>query len=147
MSRKFHFSAFGLLFLCLCVSAQDIKENTDRNSQAIINMISAVNQKDAQAYVTDFSEDVQIYLEAELKVNGKSDLQKNRAKHFEQHPEVRSEIQHLVEIDNKVVLHDKVWLDGKNHPQDIVEIFSFENHKVVRVDVIQPKNLFRRTKN
>ena len=37
----------------------------------------------------------------------------------------------------------------QNHPmtwfaKDIVEIFTFENRKVVRVDVIQPKDLFGR---
>jgi len=114
-------------------------------SQAIIDMISAVNKKDAVAYVNNFSDSVKVYVESELKVNGKYALRENRHAHFKKHPKVRSEVQHVVEIDDKVILHDKIWLDGKNDPQDIVEIFSFENNEVVRDDVIQPKNLFKPT--
>ena len=80
-----------------------------------------------------------------MKVNGREDMKANRANHFKKHPNVRSEIQHLVEIDNKVILHDKVWLDESDKTgQNIVEIFTFENGEVSRVDVIQPKDLFRK---
>lgn len=41
-------------------------------------------------------------------------------------------------------MHDKVWLRQSDiEGSDIVEIFTFQNDKVVRVDVIQPKNLFK----
>ena len=113
-------------------------------SRIIAEMINAVNEKDPNKYVMGFSDTVQVYVESELKVNGKENLKNNRAKHFENHPNVRSEIQHLVEIDNKVILHDKVWLDDtESQGRDIVEIFTFKEGEVVRVDVIQPKNLFQ----
>ena len=107
-------------------------------------MIDAVNEKDAEKYVRGFADNVQVYVESEMKVNGRKNLINNRARHFENHPNVRSEIQHLVEIDNKVIMHDKVWLDKTDREgQNIVEIFTFKNGKVVRVDVIQPNDLFR----
>ena len=82
-----------------------------------------------------------------MKINGREDLKANRANHFKNHPHVRSEIQHLVEIDNKVIMHDKVWLDDSDtEGQNIVEIFTFENGEVIRVDVIQPTDLFRNVK-
>ena len=68
-----------------------------------------------------FADSVQVSVEDELKVAGKEALIENQRTHFDNPPKVRSEIQHLVEIDNKVILHDKVWLDpsdGKG--QDIV---------------------------
>ncbi len=118
-------------------------EIAGEQSKIIKEMIDAVNEKNAEAYVRGFADNVQVLVETEVKVNGKNDLIKNRSKHFENHPHVRSEIQHLVEIDNKVVLHDKVWLDeSDNVGQDIVEIFTFENGQVVKVEVIQPNNLF-----
>lgn len=107
-------------------------------------MIDAVNQKDAAQYVEGFADTIKIYVDSVLRVEGKEALQENRAKHFERYPETRSEIQHLVEIDQKVVMHDKVWLYRKDHKgQDIVEIFTFTDGLVVRMDVIQSKTLFK----
>ena len=112
-------------------------------SKIIVSMIEAVNEKDAEKYVIGFAENVAIYVEGDLKVNGRESLKTNRANHFKRHPQVRSEIQHIVEIDDKVILHDKVWLDESDQSgQDIVEIFTFVNGEVSRVDVIQPKSLF-----
>lgn len=133
------------IFMMGCETQKNPKyEIAGEQSMIIKKMIDAVNEKDAEKYVKGFADNVQVFVESEMKVDGKESLTQNRAKHFESHPEVRSEIQHLVEIDNKVIMHDKVWLDtsdtvGKN----IVEVFTFENGKVVRVDVIQPKDLFQ----
>lgn len=113
-------------------------------SRIIKEMIDAVNNRDAEKYVEGFADEVKVFVASEMKVQGKQGLIDNRAKHFERHPHVRSEIQHLVEIDNKVIMHDKVWLNKSDElGQDIVEIFTFENGKVTRVDVIQPDDLFR----
>ena len=119
-------------------------EIAGEQSKIIEEMIAAVNEKNAEEYVRGFADKVQVFVESDLKVDGKESLVRNRVKHFESHPNVRSEIQHLVEIDNKVIMHDKVWLDESDKiGQNIVEIFTFENGKVVRVDVIQPNDLFR----
>ena len=114
-------------------------------SKIIAEMIDAVNEKDAEKYVIGFADHVQVFVESDMKINGREALKANRANHFKGHPKVRSEIQHLVEIDNRVILHDKVWLEESDKTgQDIVEIFTFEDGKVSRVDVIQPKDLFKR---
>ncbi|MFD0860655.1 nuclear transport factor 2 family protein [Sungkyunkwania multivorans] len=144
MKKTFVCSLMALVTLLGCEKKKT--PSTDFNgkqSQVIINMIAAVNEKDAQKYVNGFAEGVEVFVEYEKKVDGKSALKANRAEHFKNHPNVRSEIQHLVEIDNKVILHDKVWLNNADTiGSDIVEIFTFENGKVIRVDVIQPKDLF-----
>ncbi|MCF6348502.1 MAG: nuclear transport factor 2 family protein [Flavobacteriaceae bacterium] len=115
-----------------------------KQSRIIKEMIDAVNEKDAEKYVKGFAEKVQVFVESEMKVNGRNALKLNRANHFKNHPNVRSEIQHLVEIDNKVIMHDKVWLkESDKKGRNIVEIFTFENGKVVKIDVIQPKDLFQ----
>lgn len=114
-------------------------------SKIIASMIDAVNEKNAEKYVLGFAENVKVFVESEMKVNGREDMKANRANHFKNHPNVRSEIQHLVEIDNKVILHDKIWLDESDKiGQNIVEIFTFENGEVSTVEVIQPKDLFKR---
>ncbi|MCF6220079.1 MAG: nuclear transport factor 2 family protein [Robiginitomaculum sp.] len=113
-------------------------------SQAIKEMIDAVNEKNAEKYVEAFAENVQVFVGAEMKIEGRDALQANRANHFKNHPDIRSEIQHLVEVDNKVIMHDKLWLKKSDTKgSDLVEIFTFENGKVVKIDVIQPKDLFQ----
>jgi|GEM_PF-2531354 len=137
---------FTILFIFLmgCKAIPESNyEITGVQSKIIADMIQAVNEKNAEKYVAGFAESVQVYLESEMKVDGREALKKNRANHFKNHPQVRSEIQHLVEIDNRVILHDKVWLEETDKSgHNIVEIFTFENGKVARVDVIQPKDLF-----
>ena len=138
-----------LILISILVIGCDTKKNpkyeiSGEQSRIIKEMIDAVNEKNAEKYVRGFADKVQVFVESEMKVDGKEKLVENRAKHFENHPNVRSEIQHLVEIDNKVIMHDKVWLNESDEAgQNIVEVFTFENGKVVRVDVIQPNNLFR----
>ncbi|WP_378183808.1 nuclear transport factor 2 family protein [Aquimarina sp. SS2-1] len=137
-----------LIFISILVIACNTErkkyEISGNQSNMIKEMIDAVNEKNPEKYVIGFAEDVKVFVESQMKVNGKIDLKNNRATHFENHPDVRSEIQHLVEIDNKVILHDKVWLDDSDKEgQDIVEIFTFKDEKIIRVDVIQPKDLFR----
>ncbi|MBW1296704.1 nuclear transport factor 2 family protein [Aquimarina litoralis] len=120
-------------------------EIAGKKSKVIVSMIAAVNEKNAEKYVAEFAENVKVFVESEIKVNGRESLKANRANHFKNHPNVTSEIQHLVEIDDKVILHDKVWLDESDKAgQNIVEIFTFKNDKVIRVDVIQPKDLFKK---
>lgn len=135
-----------LSFLLIACSTQQKPdyEIAGEQSKIIEEVITAVNQKNAELYVKGFADNVQVFVASELKVDGKENLVKNRAQHFKNHPEVRSEIQHLVEIDNKVIMHDKVWLNKSDKTgQNIVEIFTFKNGKVIRIDVIQPKNLFQ----
>ncbi len=141
----FMLSILGFTFIGCNTASESNYEVAGPQSKIIADMIESVNQKDAEKYVVGFAENVQVYVESELKVDGRSSLRSNRANHFTNHPNVRSEIQHLVEIDNKVILHDKVWLDNSDETgQNIVEIFTFEEGKVSRIDVIQPKDLFRR---
>lgn len=136
---------FGTILLSCNNAPKSNYEIVGTQSKIIVSMIDAVNEKNAEKYVLGFAENVKVFVESEMKVNGREDMKANRANHFKSHPNVRSEIQHLVEIDNKVILHDKVWLDESDKiGQNIVEIFTFENGEVSTVEVIQPKDLFKK---
>ena len=147
MRKSIYFAVFAyLLFLTFSVTASSI----DKTPQliAVEYMIKAVNEKNAENYVKPFAENVEIYVGSELKVKGKESLRLNRENHFRQHPDVRSEIKYLVEIDNKVIMHDKVWLTNSEVVgRDIVEIFTFENGKISKVSVIQPSDLFEQSEH
>ncbi len=113
------------------------------------NIVKAVNEKDAKLYVENFNNDIKVYMYGEdgnfiLKVDGIEALYKNRSAHLKKHPHVRNEIQHLAEIDNRLIMHDKVWLTpNKKEGSSVVEIFTFDDiGKIIRVDVIQQSNLF-----
>lgn len=132
----------NLLFLGCNTTSKPSYEVNGAQSKIVVGVIEAVNEKNAEKYVSGFAENVQIFLDSELKIEGRENIKNNRAKHFNSHPDIRSEIQHIVEIDHKVILHDKVWLDASDQVgQNIVEIFTFENGKIIRVDVIQPSDL------
>lgn len=137
---QFALSLF-LLFLIFSVSAS--KTNDSKQILTVKYIINAVNDQNAENYADPFAENTKIYVDGDLKIKGKKSLKLNRESHFKQYPKIRSEIQYLVEIDNKVIMHDKVWLtDSEEIGRDIVEIFTFDNGEISKVDVIQPTNLF-----
>ncbi|MGB5818401.1 MAG: nuclear transport factor 2 family protein [Saonia sp.] len=142
MKRSLVFLLFLFTVCCSWSSAQ----GSPRYS-SVRTIVKAVNEKDADLYVMNFAEDVKVYLyesDFELRIEGREAMRKNREAHFKRYPNVRNEIQHLVEIDNKVVMHDKVWLDPSvKEGSNIVEVFTFQEGKIVRVDVIQQKDLFQ----
>jgi len=116
------------------------------NLDSVRRIIDAVNSKDADKYASVFAEDavVQMYAGA-VRVRGRAQLRENRAQHFRRFPNTRSEIQHLVEIGTTVVMHDRVWLHATDQqPADIVEIFTFKDDLIIKVEVIQPEGLLSR---
>lgn len=144
MRRISFLATVAIMSLPVLLSAQEISKSDRAKS-----IVKAVNQKDAKMYVENFSENVKVYMYGddgnfELKIDGIEALYKNRADHLQNHPEVRNEIQHLAEIDNRLIMHDKVWLTKKRKKgSSVVEIFTFdEQGKITRVDVLQEKNLF-----
>ena len=109
----------------------------------IEGMINAINEKNAERYAQYFADDVRVFMKSEVRVKGKKELIKNRAQHFKNYPNVRSEIQYLTEIENRVIMHDKVWLTESDEVgKSIVEVFTFKKGKIVKVDVFQPTDLF-----
>ncbi|WP_422859935.1 hypothetical protein ACOKFD_03210 [Flagellimonas sp. S174] len=125
-----------------------ISQNVSKKDRAK-SIVDAVNKKNASQYVKNFSEKVKVYMYEEdgsfvLRVDGKEALFKNRKAHLLNHPQVRNEIQHLAEIDNRLIMHDIVWLTPESKEgSSVVEIFTFDDTgKIERVDVIQQKNLF-----
>ena len=118
--------------------------NKGIQSQMVIKIIEAVNEKDADKYVENLADDFKVYLDTILRAEGKENFRINRTKQFERFPKIHSEIQHIVEIDNKVILHDKLWLNGKGGKvTDIVEIFTFQDGKIEQMDVIQSKDIYK----
>ena len=110
----------------------------------VATLLEAVNEKNPNKYVKGFDDQVKVFVDNQLRIEGKQAIKNNRDSHFKNFPNVYSEIQHLVQIDNKIIMHDKVWLNkSDNNSKDIVEIFTFENGKVIKIDVIQPADLFK----
>ena len=106
-------------------------------------IIAAVNEKDAAKYVSVFNDDAVVQIHGgPVRVVGREELRANRERHFKAYPQAVSEIQHLVEIGDKVIMHDRVWLHGKAQAAaDIVEIFTFKGGRIAKVEVIQPEAL------
>jgi hypothetical protein len=114
----------------------------DKRLEAVRGIVAAVNARDADAYVANFSEDVIVRLyEGEVRARGRQAMRENRMQHFARYPHVRNELLHLVAIGERVIMHDRVWLDRRaGQPADVVEVFTFDaNDRIVLVDMIQPR--------
>ncbi|MEO0973591.1 MAG: nuclear transport factor 2 family protein [Pseudomonadota bacterium] len=134
-----------LLATALTASAgETVPASGEQMKHAVRAIVAAVNAGDADAYVAPFADDVEVYMiGGELRIAGRDALRRNRAQHFTRHPEVRNELVHLVAIDDRVVMHDRVLLrPGTDDWADIVEIYTFADGEIVRVDVLQPRRLF-----
>ncbi|MEO1078279.1 MAG: nuclear transport factor 2 family protein [Pseudomonadota bacterium] len=116
---------------------------------AASNIVAAVNAKDAVLYTRDLAEDVVVAMyDGDIRLRGRAAVRANREEHFRRHPAVRNELVHLVEIDDRVVMHDRVWLTPEQEQAaDIVEVFTFSGAEIVRIDVLQPGSLFASTAN
>lgn len=99
---------FCLCFIGCTNNSKPTYEISGKNSKTIVSIIDAVNEKSAEKYVLRFDQNVKIFVESDIRIHGRKNLKANRENHFKNHPNVISEIQHLVEIDDKVILHDKV---------------------------------------
>jgi len=132
-----------VLLLVGCTPAGTNKLPNSPRLDAARNIVAAVNAKASEQYVRDLHEDVIVTMyDGGIRLRGKQAIQANRENHFKTYPTARNELVHLVEIDNQVVMHDKVWLKGdESKPADIVEIFSFDGDKIIRIDVIQAAGL------
>ena len=132
------------LLCCLAVlSAFAAAVQAQAPVEAVRTVIEAVNEKDPDKYASVFAEDavVQLY-RGPVRVEGREALRQNRARHFERFPDAYSEIEHIVEIGPVVVMHDRVWLYGRERDAvDIVEVFTFEDGLIARVEVVQPEGL------
>ena len=108
------------------------------------NIVASVNAKDSEAYVRDLANDVVVTLyDGAVRLRGRDAVKANREQHFLRFPNARNQLIHLVEIDNRVVMHDQVWLtETQPLPANIVEIFTFEDNQIIRIDVVQPSSLF-----
>lgn len=140
------------LFLVAC-SPTPISQNGHKSFDsnltsrmaAAANIVDAVNAKSADQYGRDLHSDVLVKIyDGAVVLRGRDAVIENRRQHFENNPDAFNELIHLVEIDNRVVMHDKVWLSGKTEfeASDIVEVFTFKDEKIVQIDAIQPSDLF-----
>ncbi|MEL7043828.1 MAG: nuclear transport factor 2 family protein [Pseudomonadota bacterium] len=116
---------------------------------AASNIVAAVNAKDAVLYTRDLAEHVVVAMyDGDIRLRGRAAVRSNREEHFRRHPAARNELVHLVEIDDRVVMHDRVWLSPEQEQAaDIVEVFTFSGAEIVRIDVLQPGSLFASTAN
>ncbi|MEL6688219.1 MAG: nuclear transport factor 2 family protein [Pseudomonadota bacterium] len=129
------------------VAASQVPTDTPQ-LRAAANIVDAVNNKDAQQYIRDLHPEVIVKMyDGDIRLSGVEAVLDNRTQHFLSHPEAHNALIHLVEIDNRVVMHDMVWLNGKTDGDgsNIVEVFTFEDGLIKQIDVLQPSQLFQPT--
>jgi hypothetical protein len=149
--EKSKMKRWAVAFLIAGVAFAPTADAQDRlagkRMEAVRGIIAAVNARDADAYVANFTEDAIVRLyEGEVRVRGRQAMRENRMRHFERYPHVHNELRYVAAIDDRVIMHDRVWLDRRvSQPADVVEVFTFDaDDRIVRVDVIQPRDVHTR---
>ncbi|WP_395342293.1 nuclear transport factor 2 family protein [Ningiella sp. W23] len=132
-----------ILFLALFISISCLSREFSARELAAKNIVDAVNAKDSEMYVKDLADDVVVTMyNGKVILEGLKAVKENRTKHFDLYPDARNELVHIVQIDDRVVMHDLVWLSQEqSEPADIVEIFTFKGSTITQIDVIQSQNL------
>ena len=74
MSKRQTMLPILLVFVLGCSEKDKTNQDEGVQSVTIRNMIKAVNEKGADKYVEQFSDNVQVYVELVLKINGKEAL-------------------------------------------------------------------------
>ena len=138
----------GLMVAAVLAACARYGEGADPSArlEVIRDFIEAVNTRDADRYVANFADTVVLKLyDGTIRAVGRDAVRTNRTLHFERFPDIQAEVRHVVEVGDRVVLHDEVWLHGRGGAStQIVEVFTFEGEHVAVVDVIQETNLLGR---
>jgi len=144
--RVFGLGFAAAVLVSACVTTIPVDDANQQMLAAARNIVDAVNAKDSDQYVRDLADDVIVTMyDGDVRLRGRDAVRANREQHFLSHTQARNKLVHLVAIDQRVVMHDQVWLrEGQPGPADIVEVFTFENGEIVRIDVLQPTDLFNR---
>ena len=144
----FRYLIFLTYFFVAACSSNDEPKSVLANTPKLAaaeNIVNAVNNKDASQYAKDLHTDVIVKMyDGEIRLSGREAVIENRKRHFESNSNAKNLLIHLVEIDDRVIMHDQVWLNGntEKEPSEIVEIFTFKDNKIIQIDVIQPADLF-----
>ena len=147
----FRYLVFLTYFLVAACSSNHETKSVFANTPNLVaaeNIVNAVNNKDASQYAKDLHADVIVKMYGgDIRLSGREAVIENRKSHFESNSNAKNLLIHLVEIDDRVIMHDQVWLNGntEKEPAEIVEIFTFKDNKIIQIDVIQPVNLFANT--
>ncbi len=111
--------------------------NADSSPETIVNQqLEAYNERDIDAFVDTYSNDVQLYnFPHTLISEGSDSLRKSYATFFENTPNLRATIKSRMIIGNKVIDREEVVVNG--NILNAIAIYEVENGKIVKVTFIQ----------
>jgi len=101
--------------------------------------LAAYNARDLEAFAACFAEDVEVYdFPGVLSFKGQHDFRARYAERFKSDG-LKAIAVHRAEIGDKVIDHERVWLNGPEHsaPVDLVVVYTVREDRIARVDFIR----------
>lgn len=100
--------------------------------------LDAYNARDLDAFVSLYSEDVEVYsYPGELVIEGREAFRERYAQRF-QTEGLRAEILHRSVLGKRVVDHERAWVNGPDAaPVEVIVIYTIENGHIARVEFLR----------
>ncbi len=108
--------------------------------QIVQQNLEAYNEKNLDAFMSSFSEDIAIYNFAETKATniGLASLRERYKDLFERSPSLHSTILKRIVFDNKVIDHESiVGRLGAMETLEIIMIYEVKNQKIFKMTIIR----------
>lgn len=100
--------------------------------------LDAYNARDLDAFVSVYAEGVEVYTyPGELVIEGREDFRERYRQRF-QTEGLRAEILHRSVLGNRVVDHERAWVNGPDAaPVEVIVIYTVENGLIARVEFLR----------
>ena len=101
--------------------------------------LAAYNARDLDAFTACFAEDVEVYdFPGVLSLKGREDFRARYIERFKSEG-LQAIAVHRAVIGDRVIDHERVWLNGPEHsdPIDLVVIYTVRGNVIARVDFIR----------
>lgn len=112
---------------------------SDPSPQALAQaQLDAYNARDLEAFVAVYAEDVEVYTyPGQLVLEGREAFRARYAQRFEIEG-LRAEILHRSVLGNRVVDHERAWVNGPAAaPVEVIVIYTIENGRIARVEFLR----------
>ncbi|MBR9825450.1 MAG: steroid delta-isomerase [Alphaproteobacteria bacterium] len=99
--------------------------------------LDAYNARDLEAFVAQYSEDVEVYTyPGVLTLSGRADFTARYRSRFETEG-LRAEVTHRAVLGNRVIDHELAWTSGPGQPPvEVVVIYTVEDGLIARVEFV-----------
>jgi hypothetical protein len=128
-----------ILFLTI-ISLIEFSSFAQTPAQLAQQQLDAYNNKDIEAFLAPYSENVKIYNHPnELTMSGKEAMRQRYGNMFANTPDLHCTLMNRMVLGNTVIDQEFVIRDKTSPPTEVIAIYKIEGGKIAEVYFIRPK--------